>query len=118
MYMKLARYECEDEGIFTKAIDLIHGRSFEVDHSDKEKLKDIMKYFDDNLIAPKLNIDDDHIRYYFTEKGISKFRKYLDDLIFTVNRCYHYPGINTIEITLSDDDNRIMYKDKYQVVLN
>ena len=104
--MKVFRYEVIDNGVhkgFLTAFD---------DYFDDDTIFELCWFFEHKLPDPDINMK--NTTSYFTEKGNRTFNK----AIKAAKKEFIKRGLDFICIVKEIDENLIIYKDKYQVIIS
>ena len=104
--LKVYRYEVIDNGVhkgFLTAFD---------DYFDDDTIFELCWFFEHKLPDPDINMK--NTTSYFTEKGNRTFNK----AIKAAKKEFISRGLDFICIVKEIDENLIIYKDKYQVIIS
>lgn len=85
----------------------------------KEEIDNLLKHFNDSLNIVDLNkleLKSINAKFYFTEEGKKIFLKDIQLIIEKIESLGLFE-VEKIELLLSSDDKRIIYKDDYQCLI-
>lgn len=106
------RYEFGGTGIF-HALNLLN--DCDIERADKEDLIVAESIFDMLLPFPNVGNNEKKTICYFTEKGVSKFRKELDTILYMFSHYLEDAGCGEIDV-IKKENLHIVYEDEWQVV--
>ena len=104
------RYEVPklNQGIFGAIEDILDLNNEE----ELDLLFELVAYFEDNLKAPDINMED--TESWFTQKGNRKFKKSIKKIINALKERNY--SVSCIQKELNE--NEILYKDEYQIIIS
>ena len=110
----ITRYEYNNIGIF-EALDYLYEADMDMD--DYKELGDIEDVFDKKLpTMPFISVDTIY-KFYFTEYGTKRFKNCLDRLVELFNTYCDANKVNIISIEYPINEDLIVYRDKFQIVV-
>ncbi len=107
----LTRYTYEGKGIFRKLQKAFN--NVDMPAPDEQELFDAEEEFERYLDVPDVCTQSIPTKSYFTEEGLERFEYELDTICYYAD-LYLPHSVNKKTI---DYDGKILYKDKYQVVV-
>lgn len=109
----LYRFEVDGKGIFqADAVNKLRSNII-TDSIDKERYFDYFDKCNEDLPVPRVCKLND-TRSYFTEEGYDEFKEAIEGIIELTKKYVDASAVKSI-IILSEIEERIIYKDQYQV---